>query len=263
MTALFKHTRLSPATFSVDLLVTLMLLTIFTFAESTAKEYYKWEDDKGTIHITDEKDRIPGEHVESAEIYKRDGGQRLSDSLHYYLNYIIHRWVSITLAAGILLLSVLCYMCLHIAADRIRHYIFRYDSFRNENLLNESGVVNMDLPKVREYIKSHYKQNGYEISCEDKYPGRIDFIATKGKDSIGVNVNNNMNPVSGIYLNEINSEKLRLGIKSSAIFATGTFEDDTYSHAKSARCYLYDKYAVAKIVKSCSEYHNQNPKNYL
>lgn len=263
MTALFNHTRLSPATFSVHLLITLMLLTVLSFVESTAKEYYKWEDDKGTIHIIDEKERIPGEHVESAETYKKDAGQSLSDSLHYYVNLIMHRWVSIILATGILLLSVICYMCLYFTADRIRLYIFKYDSLRNEKLLNESGVTHMDLPKIREYIKSHYKKKGYEISFDDRYSGMIDFIATKGKDSIGVNVNNNMNPVSRIYLNGINSERLRLGIKSSAIFTTGTFENDTYSHAKSASCYLYDKYAVAKILKNCSEYHNQNPKNYL
>lgn len=262
MTELFKHTRLSPATFSVHLLVILTLFAIFTFIESTAKEYYKWEDDKGTIHITDDKDRIPGEHIETTEIYKEDGGQRLSGSPEYYLNYIIHRWVTITLAAAVLLLSVLCYIFLYITADRIRLYIFRYSTSRNEKLLNESGVADMNLTEIVEYIKSYYKKKGYEISSEGEYPGSIDFIATKGKDSIGVNVNNNINPVSVIYLNGINSERARLGIKSSAIFTTGTFEDDTYLHSGSAGCYLYDKYAVAKIVKNFSESRNQNPKNY-
>lgn len=259
MIALFNTTKKNSVN-SYILIIPFLIIYLFILCSfADGKEYYKWTDDKGTTHVTDNRDHIPESFEESAEIYEDNFESSFSDHLNIIVTYIKEHSFSVFLSLLLLNFALLLYLLLFGFAEYVAYKFNRSFKALGNRASGNDDEIFMRIDDLRNIIRQYLENKGYEVYSDNEPYGIFDFVVRKGRREIGVNVNNNINPVSRTYLNELYNECTRLGIEESAVYTTSIFENDVEDYARRINCSLYDSKFIAKILTSSEVSRSQNP----
>ncbi len=258
MIALFNMGKKGPLYNCVLIIFVLLSCLFLSHSYADAKEYYKWKDDKGTTHVTDEKDRVPEEYRSGTKTYGNDYGSAIGERAEIIITYVGDHKLSVSMSLVILILMLLIYMLLFSSSQYLVIYFNRLRRYSDERLSGNIGEIRTDRGELRTLVRCYLENKGYVVSDEHNTYGMFDFIVRKGRREIAVSVNNNLNPISKKYLSDLYNESTRLGIKETAVYTTGQFETDARDYAKRMNCSLYDKNFMAKIFINSEVSHNQN-----
>lgn len=257
MIALFNFLRTK--TVNVLIICPVLIVGIFiTISISEAKEYYKWKDAKGNTHVTDDIGKIPDKYRQDIEIYNEEKGNKAFKELDTYLQYLNSNKKTVAQVVGLLAVSVALYLLLFNTGEIIRRSYIRHRNKNRVKLYGQSGLADIKMGDLQKIIKEQYKKRGYSISEDETQFKSISFIAQRGNERIAVNINNNLNPVSRIFVNDLDSQKHKLGCNRLAVYTKNLFEEDVPELAKSVNCSVYDRYDLAGIVRDYSKFRNQS-----
>ncbi len=206
---------------------------------SLAGKLYKWVDENGVTHVTDDPEKVPEEHKGSAKkLAPQDKLDKLTIKIEGIWNDIKTEKVKIAVGiAGLIIITAL-YKLLRRAKLRIN------EKKREKHLqaLEQSGIDLLDLAQYQKYIGALLTRQGFNLRTpEGSFNLGVDLAAEKDKCKYAVQIKRQTTPTSGAIVNDLEREKHRYGCDRSMIISNNYFTDDAVERAGSSGCELIDR----------------------
>ena len=228
----------------------LFLFTILMFHPLWVypKEFYKWIDENGVVHVTDNIEHVPEKYRPGADIEKNNNKIGIKEAIEKYIRYPTEHIREFAIFTGFVIFLITLYFTTLKFKKIILNKLVLIKSDKSEKLVLSSGISELNPEKLKKAVNEILKEDGYKISAESGSFSFTDFIVTRGGEKMAVIINDSLNPVSRRLLNDVNIEANRLGCTGSIIFTRNTFESDAQEYAKEINCILVNKYLLARMI---------------
>ncbi|MGH7884990.1 MAG: restriction endonuclease [Thermodesulfobacteriota bacterium] len=230
----------------------MILITFLTFLElshaASGNHYYRWKDDKGVTHITDNPDDVPVKfRKEIIQYEKKDTSvkSKIADSYNKSLK-IIQQYKFYIIGS---ILFILLLIIIKKIINKASLFISKNSQKRLERLVNKSGIAEMSEINFKNHVKELLIKSGYKLELiESPFDTASDFIALKNRKKYTVLISTNINDVSEITINYIESETEKYGCNGSIIISKSYFDEAAFKLAKKINCRLINRNEVAKAI---------------
>jgi HJR/Mrr/RecB family endonuclease len=222
-----------------NFILPVVCLLILIPITSLAGKLYKWVDEKGVTHVTDDPEKVPEEYIGSV---KELTPQNKLDNLVIKIEDIWKdaKGEKVKIAVGIagLIIITALYKLLR------RTKLITNEKKREKHLkaLDQSGIDVLDLAQYQKYIRALLTRQGFNLRTpEGSFNLGVDLIAEKDKSRYAVQIKRQTTPISGAIVNDLEREKHRYGCDRSMIISNNYFTDDAVERAGSSGCTLIDR----------------------
>lgn len=226
-----------------------LILPMFHPYGAYSREFYKWIDENGVVHVTDDIGNVPEKYKAYVEKEKTRNNSEITDTIKRYLKKPLDDIRETIIYSLLISFLIILYFTGRMLKKAVYKVFTNIKVKNNERLVNSSGISELNLLSLRKIIREILVEDGYRLSEDTGIYSFCDFVVTRGKEKLAVVVNENLNPVSRILLNDIVIESRRLGCTGSIFFTTNTFEPDVRKYAKDLNCITVDKYSLARMIK--------------
>ena len=218
------------------LIVCLLFLMPIT---SLAGKLYKWVDEKGITHVTDDPKKVPEEHKGSVrKLAPEDKLDQLTSKIEDVWKDVKNEKVKIAVGIAGLIIITASYKLL-------RHTKLRTNDKKREKhlkALEQSGIDLLDLAQFQKHIGALLTRQGFNLRTpEGSFNLGVDLIAEREKNRYAVQIKRQATPISGAIVNDLEREKHRYGCDRSMIISNNYFTDDALERARSSGCALIDR----------------------
>lgn len=231
----------------------LLILIVFIFFSNNqilANEelFYKWKDENGVIHVTDNPNNIPLKHRDKIIKYEKKQASTKSR-----INNYLKKTLKIIVAYKYYLLGValiiFVYFLIKRILNRIKIYSLKRKSNSSENLIKKSGINEMSEDEFKTTVKKVLINSGYKLEDIDApFITTTNLIGEKKGKKYAVYISTNINQISKNQINEVEIEKQKYGCVSSIIISRSGFDCSAYNFAKRKNCKLIDLISIAKAM---------------
>jgi len=224
-------------------------LLIFTITSHT-EDYYKWVDDQGVTHVTDNPNKVPKQYRSSTTIIK----EKETGFTAYYKKYLKTIKNNKNLIFILLAILVSIYLLNKlIKLLRKKSELNRRNKF--DEVLKKSGIDTMTIPQFKEYSKNLLSTAGFKIrGLESDLDFGVDFIADKGTSSYLVKVISNTVSTSRTVVNDVLRDTSKYGCDKAMLISKNFFSEDAIGLSKSSPCELIDRQTIGEMVKKAKLY---------
>ena len=210
-----------------------------------SKEVYKWRDQDGVIHITDNADEIPEKYRKNSEIIKLED-RGIKTNIIKYISTLKNYKELIVLFLSSIVIFFLFYKIYTFTRKKIEE---NYEKKR-QDILKQRNVDEMDKNTFKKFIMHILEKSGYKIQIvSTPLDFGIDFIALRNFDQYAVRtINNTKNQISRITVMDINREKHRFDCNKSMVVSNSYFDDQAIELAKDVDCEIIDRDKLSKLI---------------
>ena len=225
-----------------------VIFILFLFISNVpgiSENYYKWVDEQGVTHVTDNPQKIPPRYRSNHEVVKEKetGFQAYKKNLKKQINNnkttIIY---ALTAIIGLIIISRLL--------KKMRSGSSAGKRSRFDEAMKKSGIDLMSIPQFRDFTRNLLIRRGYKITeMKSDLDLGIDYIAEKSGKSYLVKVISDSITTSHTLLNDLMRDTTRYGCDKVLVITKNFFSDDAIKYSKSSPCDLIDRNELGKWIK--------------
>jgi len=210
-----------------------------------SKEVYKWRDQDGVIHITENADEIPEKYRKNSEIIELED-RGIKTNIIKHIATLKNYKELIVLFLSAIVIFFLFYKIYTFTRKKIEE---NYEKKRQDTL-KQRNVDEMDRNTFKKFIMQVLEKSGYKIQIvSTPLDFGIDFIASRNFDHYAVRtINNIKNEISRITVMDINREKHRFDSNKSMVVSNSYFDDQAIELAKDVDCEIIDRDKLSKLI---------------
>ncbi len=241
----------------IDCRLIFILIVFIFFSNSIAlaekQFFYKWKDDKGTTHVTDNKDNVPQKFRNKVVKYEKkeglekqgiktyyDKGQKLVLKYKYFLLGLL-----LIVSTLILLIKVF---------RKTKELNLKRKTISTEKIIKNSGIENMGADEFKDNVKEILIRSGYKLAQIDApFKTFSDFIGEKKGKKYTVLISTALNEISKNQISDLESERDKYGCDGSIAIAKSGFDNSAASFAKENGCKIIDRKTIAKAILGKSQ----------
>ncbi len=212
---------------------------------------YKWVDENGVVHVTDNAETIPKKHRDSIKILipENKGYDRLAKIKELW-NFSSSEKSLLFVGVAILAIVLLSYNILPIARSRLK----QRKSLKRVEALKLSGIDKMNPDEFKNYICELLDRRGFNVETPDgAFNLGVDLIAQKKNVKYAVQLKKQPSAVSTLAIIDIEREKHRYDCKATMVITDNYFTEDAIQSANSNRCEIIDRETLADWVEDFSK----------
>lgn len=218
---------------------------------SLAGKLYKWVDEKGVTHVTDDPEKVPEVYMGSV---KEVTPENKLDNLVIKIEDIWKdvKGEKVKIAAGIAGLIIITALYKLLRRTKLR----TNEKKREKHLqaVEQSGIDVLDLAQYQKYIGALLTRQGFNLRTpEGSFNLGVDLIAEKDKSRYAVQIKRQASPISGAIVNDLEREKHRYGCDRSMIISNNYFTDDAVERAGPSGCTLIDREKLGEWIRQFGE----------
>ena len=236
--------------FTSRLLILLIISFIFFSNQILADEkfFYKWIDEKGVTHVTDNPGDIPQKHRNKIVKYKKKETSSKSKIQSYFKNAVKTISKYKYFFFGLFLILALSVLIKKIS-KKIRTYSLKRNTDSLAKTVEKSRIKEMSDDEFKTKSKEILIKSGYKLETKDSsFITRTNFIAERKGKKHAVHISTNINDISKALITEMEGEKEKFDCYGSIIVAKTLFDSSAIDLAKKTNCKLIDENAIAKAI---------------
>lgn len=230
--------------------VIFILLLFMSHAPGISENYYKWVDDQGVTHVTDNPQKIPPQYRSNHEVLKEKetGFKAFKKNLQKLLNNNKTRIIyALTGIIGLIIISRLL--------KKMRSGSSAGKSGKFDEAMKKSGIDLMTIPQFKDFIKDLLFTRGFKIrEMKSDLDFGIDYIAEKSGSSYLVKVISDSITTSHTILNDLMRDTTKYGCDKVLVITKNFFSEDAIQFSKSSPCDLIDRSELGKWIKESKMY---------
>lgn len=241
----------SKITNETGLKIILLTALICFFAESipaAEKYYYRWVDENGVTHVTNNPESIPQQHrtvLNRYELKENSSFSKWDDYYSYGLQIVKKYWQYILVFAGILFFLFLSGK----TYQKIKFYLLGRRSALSGKLVEASGIKQMEDYEFKNKVKNRLVSSGYELKAiESDFNTISNFIAVRNRKKYAVHISTDLNEISEMKIKNIEAERNNYGCDGFIVIANTTFDKDAKEFARTTNCKLIDEAGIAESI---------------
>ncbi len=225
----------------------IIYLILLTSSVVFAARIYKWVDEDGVVHVTDNPETIPEKHRHGI---KEPGTEGKIDKLLAKLKEVWNKSDSQKNLIGIVIAGFVFILICHKILIYTKLKSQKRKRAKRDRVLQLSGIDKMNLDEFKNYVCNLLDRRGFKIEAPDgDFNLGVDFIAQKKNVKYAVQLKKQPSTVSSLAISDIEREKHRYGCNASMVISDNYFTEDAIQSASSKGCELVDRETLADWVE--------------
>ena len=229
----------------------LFIMVLFLSQHTVFGEnYYKWVDNNGVTHVTDNPQKIPPQYRSNLEIVKEKetGFKAKWKKIQKEINR--NKTLVIYVLSGIFGLYFLNKLL-----KKLRSKSSEYHKVKFDEVLKKSGIDLMTIPQFRNFTKNILSTRGFKIrEMQSDLDFGIDYIAEKSNSNYLVKVISDSIMTSRTLLHDLMRDTTRYGCDKALVITKSYFTDDAIEFSRSSPCELIDRNKLGTWIKESGLY---------
>ncbi|MGH7889745.1 MAG: restriction endonuclease, partial [Thermodesulfobacteriota bacterium] len=229
------------------LILIIIYLILLASSVAFAARIYKWVDEDGVVHVTDNPETIPEKHRHGIE---EPGTESKIDKLLAKLKEVWKKSDSQKNLIGIVIAGFVFILICHKILIYTKLKFQERKRAKRDRALQLSGIDKMNPEEFRNYVCNLLDRQGFKVEIPDgAFNLGVDFIAQKKNAKYAVQLKKQQSTVSSLAISDIEREKHRYDCKTTMVITDNYFAEDAIRLAGSKECELIDRDAIADWVK--------------
>lgn len=235
-----------------NLYIIILITSILGISASfvIAENYYKWTDEDGVIHVTDNPEKVPPRFRTTTKVVKEKETGKEAAIKKYKKLLRNNKQTLIYGAAGLFGLLLLYKLINSLRNNADTSAASKYNEY-----LRKSGIDTMNIPQFKSYIKNVLSVKGYSVKeFEGDLDFGVDFIAEKKDVVYLVKVISDSMSTSKMVVNDVLRDTVKYGCNRALLISKNFFDEDAQKFANSSPSELIDRNGLGKWIKETKLY---------